>query len=71
MIRKGRRVVGKLPSQVGECNHGSKLTEGVVRKIKSMYKRGDSQACISRKTKVPRANIWAIVNNKSWAHVTL
>lgn len=72
MIKKGRAAYGdKLnhPSQHGENNPQAKLTKELVKKIRSEYKSGIRQCDLMKKYSVPRANIWAIVHNKSWTTI--
>lgn len=72
MIAKGRQANGaelNHPSQVGEKNHGAKLTIAAVRRVKRLAARGLSQAVIAKKVGAERQNVWAIVNGRSWRHV--
>jgi hypothetical protein len=68
MYHKGRgNFAGR--TQQGEKNNGSKLTEDIVRQIKTLASAGTRQADIMRITGATRANVWAIVHNKSWSHI--
>lgn len=69
MIKKGRKVVGKLPSQIGHLNHGSKTDESTVRSAKIMLSKGLRQTDVARATGLTKANVWAIAHGKSWNHV--
>ena len=72
MISKGRQATGEKlnhPSQKGELNSGSKLTEDQVIKEKKLYSEGYRQCEIMRLLGITRANIWAIVHGVSWNHV--
>ena len=53
MISKGRRA-----TQKGESNGDVKIDTAAVKEIQ-----------ISAKTGVPYANVWCIVNRKTWVHI--
>jgi len=70
MVRKGRAKGGPRGSQKGEKNNGSKITEGQARTVLRLSQEGKRQAEIARMTGVKRSNVWAIINQKSWTHLT-
>jgi len=72
MIAKGRAATGTAlnhPPQTGESNHFAKLTEDAVREFKARVALGERRSCVARALGITRANAWAIVHGKSWAHV--
>ncbi len=72
MIAKGRQARGSALNhrpQVGEMNHGSRLSEETVLKIKGLLSAGWRQADVMRATGATRGNVWAIAHGKSWTHV--
>jgi hypothetical protein len=71
IIVKGSQAIGESlnhRSQKGELNHGSKLSETTVRKIKELLLT-HSQAETARLTGATKANVWAIAHGKSWVHI--
>ena len=71
MTEKGRRAKRNPVDQWGEKNHQAKLTEGIVRQIKTMAANGARQAEIMRATGVNRKNVWSVVHGETWKHVTV
>lgn len=73
MEAKGRRARGVALNhtpQVGEANHGAKLTQMQVHRVKELFASGMPQTRIARLTGVTKSNVWAIVHGQSWRHVT-
>lgn len=54
---------------IGENNPASKYTEDQIREVKRLSKLGLNRKEISNITKVSKATIHLVLNNKSWAHV--
>jgi len=72
MICKGRQAIGDQlnhPIQVGEANHSHKLSEEDVNQIRHLYRRGYRQCDIAKLVGVERANVWAIVHERSWKQI--
>lgn len=53
----------------GETNGQSKLTDEIVRQIRQEYALTHRPRKLAAKFKTTRANIWHIVNHKTWRHV--
>jgi hypothetical protein len=71
MLSKGRQNKDPNVNQTGASNNGSKLNDEIVREIKTLYSQGLSQREVARRTGIPYANVWNVVNNKTWSHVTI
>ena len=69
MIAKGRQARGDRlnhPEQTGTLNNNTKLSLPTVVCIRSLHSAGYRQCDIARAVGVTRANVWAIIHNKSW-----
>ena len=64
MISKGRRA-----TQKGESNGDVKIDTAAVKEIRASFNSGMTLVQISAKTGVPYANVWCIVNRKTWVHI--
>lgn len=53
----------------GSDAHASKVTELIVREIRSLHSDGASQLEIAERFSISRRNVNYIVNGKSWRHV--
>jgi hypothetical protein len=61
-----------LLKTIGSNNPASKLTEGEVKYIKAVYKKGDLEygsSALGRKFGVDHKTIWSIVNEVTWRTV--
>lgn len=59
-----------LMRQDGKNNTNSKLDEGIVLKIRRLYKSGFyTQEKIAKQFDISRPNVSYIVNNKIWSHI--
>jgi len=74
MVSKGRQARGtrlNRPDQRGELNPSAKISEHTAAEVLRLYfVERLAQAEIMRLTGVSRANVWAIVHRKSWAHLS-
>lgn len=73
MFQKGRNAWGpglNHRTQVGEANHGARVTEAQVRQVLFLQGLGMPQVEVARQTGVTKANVWCILNGKSWTHIT-
>lgn len=66
---RDREAKGRSVYVNGERCGRSKLTEQQVKDIRLEYASGISKSVLSRKYKISRRNITAIVERKSWKHV--
>ncbi len=55
--------------QYGEKNPASFLTEDIVRRIRTDYKKGVRQSELMKNYSLQRSNIWSIVHRKTWRHL--
>lgn len=55
--------------QRGEENHAAKLNDASVRKIRSAYAAGETQAALAKRYEVSRSTIGDIVRGEIWSHV--
>jgi hypothetical protein len=72
MVQKKRHYTGQpeYEGRKGETNVSSKLTDDIVREIRTRYANGDiSQTQLSVEYNVTNANICSIVNRKTWKHI--
>ncbi len=68
MHSKGR---GYIPSPLrGEQNFNARLTESDIREIRQLHARGQTGVSLSLQFNVRTTTISAIVNHKSWKHIT-
>lgn len=65
MVRKGR-----MPSQVGEANRGSKHTEAKIREVKALLATGLTGREVGLRTGLHEAYVSQIKTGKVWAHVS-
>jgi len=71
MIQKGRQALGDQlnhRAQVGEQNHNAGLSGCIVDRVRRLHRDGYRQCEIARLVGATKANVWAIVHNKSWCH---
>lgn len=70
MARRGRSKLPRGRVQSGARNGNARTTEDQVREVRRLkLLEGMSYSQIEARTGVRRANAWAIVSGKSWAHV--
>jgi hypothetical protein len=70
MNERGRAKRPSVRDQVGAMNANSRLTEAQVCEVRRLkLVDGLTYSQIEAKTGVRRANAWAVVSGKSWAHV--
>lgn len=60
----------KLRQNIGERNGFAKLTESDILLIRSLYSKGKTRKHLAHKFRVSSGNIWLIVTNKTWTHIT-
>jgi hypothetical protein len=53
----------------GERNGSSRLTEVMIREIRTAVASGESQGSVGRRLGVPQPHVSSIVRRKSWAHI--
>jgi hypothetical protein len=53
----------------GENHHYSKMTNGDIREIRSMHKRGVSQVQIAKHIGISRGSVYNVISGKNWSHV--
>ncbi len=71
MLRRPRCSLNlrRMRNQQGELNNGAVITAAQAAAVKGLYARGVGQAVIAVYVGVTKANVWAIVNRKSWESV--